>query len=211
MCQKYGKTANGTEAFSKDIANVLTDVAKFSPRRRDTYNNNRVRTAKWYNYSLRSMKNEVLHISKLLGKYPKDPFVTGSFISKEKKYKSARKKAKREYWKCIATHLNTAEVRNSNNFWRLINSIKNQKHSSEPPSMHELESFFKRQNQISCNVDRQFMHKIENTVQSDTYRKKIISLDQPITIKELSKAILCLSFNKPCGWDLIANEMLKES
>ena len=32
LCQKYGKTANGIEAFSKDITNVLTDVAKFSLR-----------------------------------------------------------------------------------------------------------------------------------------------------------------------------------
>lgn len=210
---KYPGNNIGIDAFCTDFTEILIGAAKLSLKKRNTPRilQSGMKYAKWYNNSLHILKNEVLHTGKLLRKFPNDPHVRGNFILKKKNYKRACKRHKREYMKGIASQLDSTEFGNPGEFWRLLNSLKSQGHNAELPSMDDLINFFKSKTQTTDNFDQNFMHKVENSLRNNPYHKDVISLDQPISVTELSKAISRLSNGKSFGWDLVTNEMLKSS
>jgi exonuclease III len=219
MCTTdYRNNTDGITSLCTELSSVITDAARCSLKRRKEPHivKCNVRQAKWYNNNLYVLKNEVLHIGKLLKKYPKDPHIRGRFIVRKKYYKQACRKAKRAHMKSLAVELDRANVNNSKEFWRLLTLLKNKSYNdnSELPSMDKFVHFFKGLNdkcQGSNNFDCDFMNKIENIVKTQTYCEQIQSLDRPIDKKELDKVITNLRTGKAYGLDLITNEMLKKA
>lgn len=212
----YHKNSNGIESLGNAVVNVLIDAAKYALKRRKARGGiaGKVKTAKWYTSKLRAFKNDVLSAGKLLKKYPKDPHVRGIFMSKKKLYKKSCRQAKRSHMTNIAKELDKAEIRDPNEFWRFIKTLKHSSQSDQLPNIEDLVNTFKVHNQCDYkneSFDMMFMQNIENIVENEVHLKEINSLDKEISKDELVKAIRNLRCGKAFGLDLVTNEMLKTS
>ena len=210
----YNNNIDGVNNLCKDVSNLFIDAAKLSlsKRKKQRVVKYKHKPAKWYSSNLRVLKNDVLHTGKLLSRFPKDPHIRGKFISKKKHYKQACRKAKLQYMNDIAVKLDNAEVKNPQQFWRLINSLKRQPTNiSDLPSIKDFVNIFKDASQTGeKNIPDVFKQNIEHSVNMQKCRV-INFLDDAISSKELKQAIDKLNNGKSCSDDLIMNEMLKAS
>lgn len=215
ICNKnYSKDTTGINNLCSDVSDVIVDVAKVSllKRKPQCVKGFKPKTARWYSSNLSTLKNEVIHTGRLLSKYPKDPHIRGKFIVKKKAYKQECRKAKRSYMTDVANKLDDAEVKNPQEFWRLLNLLKHPTNNEcDLPNMEDFVKLFKNASHVSDeNIPLAFKQYIEHDLKVQE-KRYVELLDQAITKKELKEAIDKLNKGKACGEDLIMNEMLKAS
>ena len=192
-----------------EITTFLNDAAKCSLRRSRMKKKN-TRHARWYTSSLSGLKNEILNLVKLLKKYPGDPYIRGKFVLKKKEYKQGCRKAKREYFDLISSQLEKFDCKSPRKFWQLLNSMKNKHGDAETvPAMDE---FMQSWQNLYQNQDgNEPKNEVVDVMQNPTIHSHINTLDGPINIHELLKAIKGLKNGKSYGSDLIMNEMIKSA
>ena len=149
------------------------------------------------------------------------PYHKSAYNGLRKQYKSVTQAEKRKYKLTVGKSLDNLVSRAPNEFWKYLNSLsqKGSKASSQIP-LQEFHQYFESQNTIPAQhyFDKDFMHKIEESVKNFEYKEAsnsddiIVSdvLDSPITRAEITRALKNLKNHKAPGPDGIPAEFLRQ-
>ena len=120
-----------------------------------------------FDQECRSLKNQVLRLGRLVNKFPKDPQIYGSFISKKKKFKSLVKCKYRQMREKLLGQIVNSQHQNPQLFWKLMKKLKESKHNDNNPiSLDEWANYFKVLHNIPLaqQSDKKFVTQIKESV-----------------------------------------------
>jgi hypothetical protein len=171
----YTADSDGINLLCTDITSLLCEAGRCSLKISKGKTKNKPQT-KWYNNSLYGIKCSITHLAKLLGKYPNDPYIRGKFISKKKEYNKYCRKAKRDYFKTVASDLEKIGIKSPKEFWRMLNYIKpSNNENGDLPSMAKLLDHFKghyqRINENNSTTDNNIDKFCRNSENNNTHPK----------------------------------------
>jgi exonuclease III len=196
--------------------NILEIMSSSQMLKRVTGKNRRKarKICAWYDQDCNQLKNKVLSMGKLVMKYPKDPVIYGNFFKCKKRYKKLIKAKELEFKTAILNRIESLEGSNPKEYWKLVESLKEHKHSNNPISLEIWQSHFKELLDSKKPDTDPKLREMETTMQEMVDSKlastlRIPILDSPITGKEVSDTIHSLKNGKATGEDMIPNEVLK--
>ena len=200
----------GINQATKTIHSLFEKVCKITLKKKKK----RVKTdKKWFDHELTSLKKNVDGKAALMNKYPKDPFIRGSFFKTYKKYAKLRKYKKREFKNVILNRLENLETENPKEYWKLVNLLRNE-NTDKPENNIDGETWYKYFASLaSIPIDKHDqIKKIEEKLKLlESNITSFTLLDNKISEAELNKAFKKLKSDKSPGLDNISNEMLKAS
>lgn len=205
---------NNPDSMAKEINSILrntADISLLTKKYRTTGKKKSVKKyPKWYNSSLISMRKKLNEKADLLEKYPRDPVVRSAFYSFLKNFRKLRKIKRKEYYSSLINELDSLRENSPNKYWSLLRDLSASENKSSPSEVSPDEWFhyFQDLNKLPEKFSTSSISKELKTLES---QKIYTELDNKITCSEISKAISSLKNKKSCGFDLILNEMLKNS
>ena len=208
MEKRYGKDV---ETCMDDLRNIFIDAGKLCLKTKKKYKVSYNKDKLGFDGQCRKLKNEVLHLGKLVSKFPKDPLIHGKFISTKKAFKKLVKKKNWDAKNKLLDKICDSEKKNPKQFWRLLNKLKEAKANDSPISMKEWEEHFRGllNTPIADRSDKIFPNliksKLLNAFQSEI---GVEYLDNHFIDEEITDAIRSLKPGKAGGPDLILNDML---
>ena len=151
--------------------------------------------------------------AKNLANYPNDPIVRGRYHKMRKEHKKLVKHTAQKFKELLLDKINSLESNNPEDFWCMVNSMKEAKQNNIIDSISPQIWFdwFKKLNSVSNVIDNNLEKEIELVIRikKDFSKKYVESLDQSITKSEIIKASRKLKNGKSTGFDGIRNEMMK--
>lgn len=214
------KPDNSQEAIDKycqNINNIYQDTARISLKYKSNSKTLRKgpRDKLGFDGDCRKAKNEALHLSKLVKKYPGNPHIYGQFVKTKKYFKKLVKQKHRMAKTNLLNTIAKMESSNPEEFWKMLKKLKNGKLSEESPiPLTTWQGYFTdlHNEPISKNINEQTAEKIKHGITALKVNAKAVPiLDSIITNKELTESIRSLKSRKACGPDLIRNEFIKLS
>lgn len=156
------------------------------------------------------MKMSLDYYSKLLAFRPFDKELRHKCFTLSRKYYKTRKEKRRNYFKSLVDKLKNIPQDNPKEFWNVINTLKhNESEICDPPvDAKSWLAHFKELNQVGNEKSSQDLY-FKNILKVTPTPGSIDILDEPLSIKEISRASCKLKNNKTSGPDGILNEMLK--
>ena len=195
---------------------MLIVAEKSLPKRRSSTKvrkNTRKPNKKWFDHSCHAMK------TKLLKRYPNDPYARGKLITTYKEYRKLIKRKNKEWQNLLIEKLQEFESSNPKEYWKLIKSLRecnlggdanNESDSVDPGTWFD---YFKALN--SSPEFRKSSFQINVEMVSKNYKQfaqNVVGvLDSEISLQEVKSEIQKLKNNKTSGNDSFANEMIKAS
>ena len=167
----------------------------------------KIKKPKWHQEPLFSLKRNLENKQKLFEKYSRDPFIRGSFFSALKIYRKARKKKIKEYRSTIIHQLDTLLENDPKKYWSLLEQLTTSKGDNFEIPANDWHDYFKELNQKPSRSNDDILQKFKQVENIKIYSE----LDNIITNKEIINAIKDLKNKKASSYDLILNEMLKNS
>ena len=204
---KYDNVNTMVQSLNSIICEAADISLKKSTRNNHTKKKVKTQKPKWYDFSLVNLRKELYDRSKLFTRYPKDPFVRGSFFSFLKFFRKSRNEKRQSFRANLINQLDSLRDDDPSKYWSLLDSLSSSEKKSNTSMISPAEWFeyFRNINALSSagSLDiKEKLREIEN--------EKIFSeLDYKISEKEISDAICSLKNGKASGFDSILNEMLK--
>ena len=163
-----------------------------------------------HNETCLEKKGQFNQLPKRFKRNPKDPFICRQYQKVQREYKFLIKSYKKE---CKLTNITklTTLTENRKVFWSHLKTLRRKsKVTSEAPNLISAGSCVEHFPTL-CHSKQTDQDKIQVICTLRKHCEKTDStLDAPITIEEISKAIKESKTNKATGHDSIINEMLKE-
>ena len=217
MSKNYPIDQNGADDLGQCIVTLFQKIANLSLKKKKKANqatkHSSQRKKKNVDSLHKNLKNELRYISKLLTKFPRDPYLRGRFFTCTKNLKRLIKNANVIQKNQILTKIQQLEEKNPANFWKLVNEIRQNKDNNSSIDPETLLEHFKMLHSTKPNnrFDKNFENKIRQQVNKIKNITHVDILDQPISEKEIIENTKSLKNKKSTGYDCISNEMLKAS
>lgn len=203
---------NGIEKAVVDMNNCILEAANISLKARKGVmrKNNKKKKKPWFTPDLHEMKTSLDYLSKQLAFRPFDNQLRHKCFCLSKQYNKLRKERRRNHFKDIVNKMKNLSTKNPKQFWEIVNTLKfcDSEKEEIPITPSVLLDHFKELNKVSGEkslINDYFKNCLNTTI----IPNGTDILDNPITIKEISKACLKLKNNKSSGHDGILNEMIK--
>jgi exonuclease III len=210
LSHNYDTTTDINKAVT-DMSDILIKTADKSLRRTGGTSHKKQKPNKpWFDKSLASMRKELMKKAKLLGQFPTDPQVRGSYYKFLKQYNRNRKYKQRLYKQNIVTKLDHMRVEKPSEFWKILDLLKSEETRDNPAtniSLEEWGHYFRELNNSSTAESNPWGGKTVDVLKNIQHN----TLDEPIQEQEIVDAIKKLKNRKAQGPDTIRNEMLKYS
>ena len=175
---------------------------------------------KWFDTDCRDLKRSVNRANRLLIRTPWDVNARESFFRQRKQYKKLMKYKEKHYKSQIIDKLNTLNSKCTNEYWDIVDELKDLNSSTEkkcPASMVSSDKWHNHFKTLLYKSEtshelaeslriRQLTEELESNENHLTH-----SLNNEISTAEIKAAIRLLKNKKACGLDMIRNEMLKAS
>ncbi|XP_006822537.1 uncharacterized protein LOC102802199, partial [Saccoglossus kowalevskii] len=200
-----------SETAVTDFENLITNIAdkclkKITPKLKK--NKRKSKQKNWFDQDCWSLRKELRSLSRLLQKYPQDPYIRGKFFQTRKQYKKLIKHKSNQ--KMIAQ---LKELENSKSdtskFWKILREMNGENPSNNNGNVQPgdwLVYFKTLLNTDSSTSNSEIANELENSEKSASSNPY---LDRPILKNEITKAIRLLKSNKASAEDRICNELLK--
>ncbi len=212
-CNKFlDKKYDDINVCSDELHNIFIEAAKLCVKLKKKKYKNHKQDKLGFDSECRQQKNQVLHLGKLVVKFPKDPVVYGQFITAKKSFK---KLVKMKNWKAKNHLLNQiceSEKKNPKLFWKLLNKLRESKKNNDSPiEMSSWKTHFQglHNESIAEKPDESFMNVLSSKLNTAISQDNVVSLlDKPFTYNEISDTIKALKHGKAGGPDQILNDMI---
>ena len=216
MSKSFNDEKSSINTCCNEINDIIIGAGRLSmkPFKRRQPNGSQVKRKPdklGFDQECRSLKNRVINLGKLVGKFPKDPYIHGLFISTRKKFRSLVKNKYQDMRVKLLKQISNSQDSNPQEFWKLVNKLKGaKKENSNPIPMDEWETYFKSLHQTSLvtNPNEAFTKYVNDMLKFNTGIKSDL-LDAPIDSGELLRSVKKLKKGKASGPDDIMNEMIK--
>ncbi len=200
---------------SQDIALIYQKAADLFLKKRNTHRIYKQKSAKnsthqnQIHYS--NLRKQLKDLVNLFDKYPKDPFIRGKYFHLKRNFRRILKKYQTLKKKKILQKIQEMEEKNPEAFWKLVNSIKNNRVSGEDFDPEIIYDYFKTLHKGIKNDHLDINHRniIETKLSSLKKQEWVDILDKSISQEEIMKVVKHLKNRKSCSFDSITNEMIK--
>ena len=208
--EKFNCNNCGIDKMVEKLTDIYKTAASISLKKKS---NTRTKSKKtkhkpWFNETLANKKRVVLHLSALLQKFPKDPFIRGAFFKNLKHYNKSRKRQARKFKEGMLRKLDELRDSKPQEYWKLLKKLKDTKDDSNDISLEEFRQYFKNLNEQSGLEPRQKQN-ISKLLAEMEKEHHFDEMDFEITEKEVRDSLKLLKNKKAIGLDQISNEMLK--
>jgi hypothetical protein len=192
------------DRLNNEMTSLLISAAKCSMGVSKTKRSIRKNNRKWFNGECRKQRSMYFKAKHVCKRQPS--LVNNDKLRKSSKlYKKTLKRAENEYMKKRNANLIKLKKTNSKEYWK---TVYGKKKSECPISLEDMLNHFKAlnmQENVTVNPD-------ENNVSSENDPRLVTdSLNCPITVEEIEKAIKKLKNGKASGIDKLYNEYIKNS
>jgi hypothetical protein len=168
--------------------------------------------AKWFDSSCRDLKHRVLHLGKLVQKYPSDPHIYGQFISVKKCYKKLIRKKEWEFKNNIMNTLDKLHSNDPREYWKLVKALRRDKIQDTPINLNIWTEHFKKLYSNRCDNNKELSRLLNENIHKYVREcNENHTFDKGITDEEILTAIKKQKNNKAHGNDYILNEMIKSA
>ena len=173
--------------------------------RTNSHKNNNTENKPWFNKYCERMRSNYIKIKNKLSK-DKTVISISKLKYEARKYKQTLKKAKKDYYKELATKIRNLRSTDPKAYWNIINKADN-----KPKNMKchvEIDNFFHHFNNLGNDQDTA-------NVSEDDFDPREIKhslndlINNPISIDEINEVRKKLKNNKSCGPDSVTNEFIK--
>jgi len=195
-----------TGTVADKFTSALTKAASLSLKLKRTKHKHKPR-APWHTLDLKRMEKEVNKKGRLMVKTQTGE-ARKSFFLALKRYKKAKKYAKRHFMQTQISKLETLKTEDPKQFWHMLQNLKggqaNPDHASKitPGDWYD---YIMTANKSEHTLSTTLTDKITQGLKHRSFNE----LDFSFTLQEIQTAIQKLKNNKAVGLDLISNEMLK--
>ena len=153
----------GIDAHCQQLSQVINFAGKMCLK---TIKSKKLNSAKkhklGFDKECSAMKNHVLHLGKLVSKYPRDPHIYGHFISEKKKFKKLVGDKNKSVKDSMLNEIMNCEQKDPKTFWKLINNLKEKKKDIKTQiTIDQWSSYFRKlHNNKNTSYDHTFADKI---------------------------------------------------
>ena len=209
--EEISKLLDNPNAEMDSVVDKICDIytTKHKKHNRKPAKNNKKHTKKWYDKSCHELSKKLQLDAKLLAKFPKDPYIRGSFCKTRKEYKKLLNLKKKEWRSEMVQTLEELETKDPKEYWKLVNELREKKQNETSFDADSFTIFFERL--YSAPESKEKHIKLEKYVTEILDTNKNLIITPNFTMKELLDAIKLLKNSKAAGPDRIIAEMLKAS
>ena len=162
-------SASDVDTYCSNLSKIINSVAKFCLKLKSR--KPRKKSKLGFDNDCKKLKDRVLHLGKMVSKFPNDPMIYGDYINHKKSFKKLVKRKYRESKASLLRRIECLENKDPKNYWNLLKKFRdNSKEDTiNPIDISDWTSYFTKLHNpepLVTNAQKEFESKILEKLQN---------------------------------------------